>query len=262
MTVHAGVLLRHIPLAVGRVTGIVSRGGSAMAAWCLAYHEENFLYTHFEELCEIFARYDVTCSLGNGLRPGSVADANDAAQLAELRTLGELARTAWRHDVQAMIEGPGHVPLHRVKETIDLQQEWSHGAPFWTVGPVTTDVAPGYDHIGAAIGAAMIALHGTGMLCAVTPKEHLGPPDPQDVRAGLIACKIAAHSADLAKAHPAARAWDEALSRAHFESRWEDLFSLSMDPDTARAMHGGAVRIPAQTVMPEDDQELSDDTGR
>jgi phosphomethylpyrimidine synthase len=240
MTIHAGVLLRYIPLAVGRVTGIVSRGGSAMAAWCLAHHEENFLYRHFEELCEIFARYDVTFSLGNGLRPGSIADANDAAQLAELRTLGELARIAWRHDAQAMIEGPGHVPLHRIKETVDLQQEWSHEAPFCTVGPLTTDVAPGYDHIGSAIGAAMIALHGTAMLCYVTPKEHLGPPTLEDVRSGLIACKIAAHAADLAKAHPAARAWDEALSLARFESRWEDQFNLAMDPETARASHDGA----------------------
>ncbi len=249
MTVHPGVLLRYIPLAVGRLTGIVSRGGSAMAAWCLAHHEENFLYTHFEELCEIFARYDVTVSLGNGLRPGSVADANDAAQLAELRTLGELARTAWRHDAQAMVEGPGHVPLHRIKEIVDLQQEWSHEAPFCTVGPLTTDVAPGYDHIGSAIGAAMIALHGTAMLCYVTPKEHLGPPTQQDVKTGLIAGKIAAHAADLAKAHPAARAWDEALSRARFEFRWEDQFNLAMDPDTARACHDAAPSAePARTA--------------
>jgi phosphomethylpyrimidine synthase len=221
MTIHAGVLLRYIPLAVGRVTGIVSQGGSAMAAWCLAHHEENFLYTHFEELCELFARHDVTLSLGNGLRPGSLADANDAAQLAELRTLGELARIAWRHDVQAMIEGPGHVPMHRIKETVDLQQEWSHEAP----------------------------LCGTAMICTVTPKEHLAPPDAQDVKAGVIAGKIAAHSADLAKAHPAARAWDEALSRARFESRWEDQFNLAMDPDTARAWHDGTPAAePARTA--------------
>jgi len=249
MTIHAGVLLRYIPLAVGRVTGIVSQGGSAMAAWCLAHHEENFLYTHFEELCEIFARHDVTLSLGNGLRPGSLADANDAAQLTELRTLGELARVAWRHDVQAMIEGPGHVPMHRIKETVDLQQEWSHEAPLCTVGPLATDVAPGYDHISAAVGAAMIALYGTAMICCVTPKEHLAPPDPQDVKTGVIASKIAAHSADLAKAHPAARAWDEALSRARFESRWEDQFNLAMDPDTARAWHDGTPPAePARTA--------------
>ena len=249
MTVHAGVLLRYIPLAVGRVTGIVSRGGSAMAAWCLAHHEENFLYTHFEELCEIFARYDVTVSLGTGLRPGSVADASDSAQLAELRTLGELARMAWLHEVQAMIEGPGHVPLHRVKETVDLQQEWCHEAPFCTVGPLTTDVAPGYDHITSAIGAAMISLHGAAMLHYVTPKEHLGPPSMPDVKAGLIACKIAAHSADLAKAHPAARAWDDALSRARFEMRWEDQFSLAIDPEAARECHDDTLPAePARTA--------------
>jgi phosphomethylpyrimidine synthase len=249
MTMHAGVLLRYIPLAVGRLTGIGSRGGSAMAAWCLAHHEENFLYTHFEELCEILGRYDVTLSLGNGLRPGSVADSNDPAQLAELRTLGELARTAWRHDVQAMIEGPGHLPLHRIKETVDLQQEWSHEAPFCTVGPLTTDVAPGYDHIASAIGAAMIAVHGTAMLCYVTPKEHLAPPDREDVKVGVIACKIAAHSADLAKAHPAARAWDEALARARFESRWDDQLSLAMDPETAQACYDGTSSTePARTA--------------
>jgi phosphomethylpyrimidine synthase len=249
MTVHAGVLLRYIPLAVSRVTGIVSRGGSLMAAWCLAHHEENFLYTHFTELCEIFARYDITFSLGDGLRPGSIADANDRAQLAELRTLGELTRVAWRYDVQTMIEGPGHVPMHKIKENVDLQQEWCHEAPFYTLGPLTTDIAPGYDHITSAIGAAMIAMYGTAMLCYVTPKEHLGLPDRDDVKAGVIAYKIAAHAADLAKGHPAAHAWDDALSKARFEFRWEDQFNLALDPDTARSYHDETLpAAPAKTA--------------
>ena len=237
MTVHAGVLLRYVPLTAARVTGIVSRGGSILAAWCLAHHQENFLYTHFEELCEIFAAYDVAFSLGDGLRPGSIADANDEAQLGELRTLGELTEIAWRHDVQVMIEGPGHVPLHKIKENVDLQMEWCHEAPFYTLGPLTTDIAPGYDHITSAIGAAVIGMHGTAMLCYVTPKEHLGLPDRDDVKAGVIAYKIAAHAADLAKGHPGAQAWDDALSKARFEFRWADQFELSLDPDTARSYH-------------------------
>jgi len=244
MTVHAGVLLAYVPLTVGRVTGIVSRGGSIMAAWCLAKHQENFLYTHFRELCEIFARYDITFSLGDGLRPGSIADANDEAQLAELRTLGELTEIAWEYDVQVMIEGPGHVPMHKIKENVDLQKEWCHEAPFYTLGPLTTDIAPAYDHITSAIGAAMIAMYGTAMLCYVTPKEHLGLPDRDDVKAGVIAYKIAAHAADLAKGHPGAQAWDDALSKARFEFRWEDQFNLALDPDTARAYHDAT--LPAQ----------------
>ena len=249
MTVHAGVLLPYVPLTVGRVTGIVSRGGSILAAWCLARHEENFLYTHFRELCEIFAAYDIAFSLGDGLRPGSIADANDEAQLAELRTLGELTSVAWEHDVQVMIEGPGHVPMHKIKENVDLQQEWCHRAPFYTLGPLTTDVAPGYDHITSAIGAAMIAMYGTAMLCYVTPKEHLGLPDRDDVKAGVIAYKIAAHAADLAKGHPAAQAWDDALSKARFEFRWEDQFNLALDPDTARAYHDETLPAePAKTA--------------
>ncbi|HTJ34911.1 MAG TPA: phosphomethylpyrimidine synthase ThiC [Dactylosporangium sp.] len=249
MTVHAGVLMRYVPLTVKRVTGIVSRGGSIMAAWCLAHHEENFLYTNFAELCEIFARYDVAFSLGDGLRPGSIADANDEAQLAELRTLGELTSIAWEHDVQVMIEGPGHVPMHKIKENVDLQKEWCHEAPFYTLGPLTTDVAPAYDHITSAIGAAMIAMHGTAMLCYVTPKEHLGLPDRDDVKAGVIAYKIAAHAADLAKGHPGAQAWDDALSKARFEFRWEDQFNLAMDPDTARAYHDETLpAAPAKTA--------------
>jgi phosphomethylpyrimidine synthase len=249
MTVHAGVLLPYVPLTVDRVTGIVSRGGSILAAWCLAHHQENFLYTRFQELCEIFAAYDVAFSLGDGLRPGSVADANDEAQLAELRTLGELTTIAWDHDVQVMIEGPGHVPMHKIKENVDLQQEWCHQAPFYTLGPLTTDVAPAYDHITSAIGAAMIAMHGTAMLCYVTPKEHLGLPDRDDVKAGVIAYKIAAHAADLAKGHPTAQAWDDALSRARFEFRWEDQFNLSLDPDTARAYHDQTLpAAPAKTA--------------
>jgi phosphomethylpyrimidine synthase len=249
MTVHAGVLLRYVPLAVDRVTGIVSRGGSIMAAWCLAHHQESFLYTHFPELCEILARYDVTFSLGDGLRPGSIADANDEAQLAELKTLGELTEVAWRHGVQVMIEGPGHVPMHKIKENVDLQQEWCHEAPFYTLGPLTTDIAPGYDHITSAIGAAMIGMYGTAMLCYVTPKEHLGLPDRDDVKAGVIAYKIAAHAADLAKGHPGAQAWDDALSRARFDFRWEDQFNLALDPDTARAYHDETLpAAPAKTA--------------
>ncbi|MDR7252194.1 phosphomethylpyrimidine synthase [Nocardioides sp. BE266] len=237
MTIHAGVLLRHVPLTAERVTGIVSRGGSIMAGWCLAHHEENFLYTHFDELCEIFAAYDVSFSLGDGLRPGSVADANDAAQLAELRTLAELTTRAWEHDVQVMVEGPGHVPLDLVEENVRLQQEWCHGAPFYTLGPLATDVAPGYDHITSAIGAAAIAMHGTAMLCYVTPKEHLGLPNRDDVKTGVITYKLAAHAADVAKGHPGAREWDDALSRARFEFRWHDQFALSLDPHTAESFH-------------------------
>lgn len=237
MTVHAGVLLRHVPLTAQRVTGIVSRGGSIMAGWCLAHHEENFLFTHFDELCEILAAYDVAFSLGDGLRPGSVADANDEAQLAELRTLADLTLRAWEHDVQVMVEGPGHVPLHLVEENVRLQQEWCHGAPFYTLGPLATDVAPGYDHITSAIGAAAIAMHGTAMLCYVTPKEHLGLPDRDDVKTGVITYKLAAHAADVAKGHPGARDWDDALSRARFEFRWHDQFALSLDPQTAQSFH-------------------------
>ena len=237
MTVHAGVLLRYVPLTANRLTGIVSRGGAILAAWCLAHHQENFLYTHFEELCELFAAYDVSFSLGDGLRPGSIADANDEPQLAELRTLGELTEIAWCHDVQVMIEGPGHVPLHKIKENVDLQLDWCHEAPFYTLGPLTTDIAPGYDHITSAIGAATIGMHGTAMLCYVTPKEHLGLPDRDDVKAGVIAYKIAAHAADLAKGHPRAQDRDDALSKARFEFRWADQFELSLDPDTARAYH-------------------------
>ena len=236
-TIHAGVRLPYIPLTAKRVTGIVSRGGSIMAKWCLAHHRENFLYERFEEICEIMAAYDVSFSLGDGLRPGSIADANDAAQFAELETLGELTQVAWRHDVQVMIEGPGHVPLHKIKANMDKQLRICHEAPFYTLGPLTTDVAPGYDHITSAIGAAMIGWFGTAMLCYVTPKEHLGLPDKQDVKDGVIAYKIAAHAADLAKGHPAARAWDDALSRARFEFRWEDQFNLGMDPETARKYH-------------------------
>jgi len=248
-TVHAGVLLRYIPLTVGRVTGIVSRGGSIMAAWCLAHHQENFLYTHFEELCEIMAAYDVAFSLGDGLRPGSVADANDEAQLAELRTLGELTEVAWRHGVQVMIEGPGHVPLDKVAENVALEREWCHEAPFYTLGPLTTDIAPGYDHITSAIGAAVIAMHGTAMLCYVTPKEHLGLPDREDVKAGMVAYKIAAHAADVAKGHPRASEWDDALSKARFEFRWEDQFALALDPETARAYHDETLPAePAKTA--------------
>jgi phosphomethylpyrimidine synthase len=236
-TVHAGVLLRYIPLTANRVTGIVSRGGSIMAKWCLSHHQESFLYTRFREICEIMAAYDVSFSLGDGLRPGSIADANDEAQFAELRTQGELNRIAWEHEVQVMNEGPGHIPMHLIKENMDKQLEWCDEAPFYTLGPLTTDIAPGYDHITSAIGAAMIGWYGTAMLCYVTPKEHLGLPNRDDVKAGVIAYKIAAHAADLAKGHPRAREWDDALSKARFEFRWEDQFNLSLDPVTARAYH-------------------------
>ncbi len=248
-TIHAGVLLRYVPMTARRTTGIVSRGGSIMAAWCLAHHTENFLYTRFEEICEIMAAYDVAFSLGDGLRPGSIADANDEAQFAELRTLGQLTEVAWRHDVQVMIEGPGHVPLHKVVENVTLQQEVCHQAPFYTLGPLTVDVAPGYDHITSAIGAAVIGMAGTAMLCYVTPKEHLGLPNLEDVKQGMIAYKIAAHAADLAKGHPGAQAWDDALSKARFEFRWEDQFNLAMDPDTARAYHDETLPAePAKTA--------------
>ena len=236
-TVHAGVLLRYIPMTARRVTGIVSRGGSIMAKWCLAHHAENFTYTHFPEICEIMRAYDVSFSLGDGLRPGSIADANDEAQFAELKTQGELTRIAWEHDVQVMNEGPGHVPLHLIKENMERQLDWCDEAPFYTLGPLTTDVAPGYDHITSAIGAAVIGWYGTAMLCYVTPKEHLGLPNRDDVKAGVIAYKIAAHAADLAKGHPRAQAWDDALSKARFEFRWEDQFNLALDPQTARAYH-------------------------
>jgi phosphomethylpyrimidine synthase len=237
VTVHAGVLLRYVPMAAGRKTGIVSRGGSIMAAWCLAHHQENFLYTHFREMCELMAQYDVTFSLGDGLRPGCIADANDEAQFSELRTLGELTKIAWEYDVQVMVEGPGHVPMNKIKENMDLQLEVCSEAPFYTLGPLTTDIAPGYDHITSAIGAAMIGWYGTAMLCYVTPKEHLGLPNRDDVKDGVITYKIAAHAADLAKGHPGAQAWDDALSDARFEFRWEDQFNLSLDPTTARDFH-------------------------
>ena len=236
-TVHAGVRLRYVPMTARRLTGIVSRGGSIMAKWCLAHHEENFTYTHFREICEIMQAYDVSFSLGDGLRPGSIADANDDAQFAELRTQGELTRIAWEYDVQVMNEGPGHVPLHLIKENMERQLDWCDEAPFYTLGPLTTDVAPGYDHVTSAIGAAVIGWYGTAMLCYVTPKEHLGLPNREDVKAGVIAYKIAAHAADLAKGHPRAQAWDDALSKARFEFRWEDQFNLSLDPQTARAYH-------------------------
>ena len=236
-TIHAGVLLRYVPLTAKRVTGIVSRGGSIMAKWCLYHHRESFLYEHFEEICEICKRYDVAFSLGDGLRPGSVADANDEAQMAELKTLGELTRIAWKHDVQVMIEGPGHVPMHLVKENMDKQLEYCDEAPFYTLGPLVTDIAPGYDHITSGIGAAMIGWFGCAMLCYVTPKEHLGLPNKDDVKTGIITYKIAAHAADLAKGHPAAQRRDNALSKARFEFRWEDQFNLGLDPDTAREYH-------------------------
>jgi phosphomethylpyrimidine synthase len=236
-TIHAGVLLRYVPLTAKRVTGIVSRGGSIMAKWCLAHHQENFLYTHFEDICEIMKAYDVSFSLGDGLRPGSIADANDAAQFAELETLGELTKIAWQHDVQCFIEGPGHVPMHMIKENMDKQLACCDEAPFYTLGPLTTDIAPGYDHITSGIGAAMIAWYGCAMLCYVTPKEHLGLPNKDDVKTGIITYKIAAHAADLAKGHPGAQLRDDALSKARFEFRWEDQFNLGLDPDTARAFH-------------------------
>ena len=249
MTVHAGVLLRYVPLAANRVTGIVSRGGSIMAAWCLAHHEESFLYTHFDELCEIFARYDITFSLGDGLRPGSIADANDAAQFAELRTLGELTKIAKSHGVQVMIEGPGHIPMHKIVENVRLEEELCEEAPFYTLGPLATDIAPAYDHITSAIGAAMIAQAGTAMLCYVTPKEHLGLPNRDDVKVGVITYKIAAHAADLAKAHPRAQERDDALSRARFEFRWNDQFNLALDPDTAVEYHDETMPAePAKTA--------------
>ena len=243
-TIHAGVLLRYVPLTANRVTGIVSRGGSILAKWCLAHHKENFLYTHFEDICEIMKAYDVSFSLGDGLRPGSIADANDEAQFAELETLGELTKIAWKHDVQVMIEGPGHVPMHMIHENMTKQLETCHEAPFYTLGPLTTDIAPGYDHITSAIGAAMIGWYGTAMLCYVTPKEHLGLPDKKDVKDGVIAYKIAAHAADLAKGHPGAQERDNALSEARFEFRWEDQFNLSLDPETAREFHDET--LPAQ----------------
>src|SRR6476661_1608703 len=236
-TVHAGVLLRYVPLTANRVTGIVSRGGSIMARWCLAHHRESFLYERFDEICEIMKAYDIAFSLGDGLRPGSTADANDEAQFAELYTLGELTKTAWEHDCQVMVEGPGHVPMHKIKENMDKQLESCGEAPFYTLGPLVTDVAPGYDHITSGIGAAMIGWFGTAMLCYVTPKEHLGLPDRDDVKVGVVTYKLAAHAADLAKGHPAARLWDDALSRARFDFRWRDQFHLSLDPDTAEAFH-------------------------
>jgi phosphomethylpyrimidine synthase len=249
ITVHAGVLLRYVPLCASRKTGIVSRGGSIMAAWCLAHHQENFLYTHFRDICQLMAQYDVTFSLGDGLRPGSIYDANDEAQLAELRTLGELTKVAWEYDVQVMVEGPGHVPMNKIKENMDLQLEICHEAPFYTLGPLTTDIAPGYDHITSAIGAAMIGWYGTAMLCYVTPKEHLGLPNRDDVKDGVIAYKIAAHAADLAKGHPGAQAWDDALSDARFEFRWEDQFNLALDPTTAREYHDETMpAAPAKTA--------------
>ncbi len=247
-TVHAGVLLRYIPLTARRLTGIVSRGGSILAKWCLAHHQENFTYTHFREICEILRAYDVSFSLGDGLRPGSIADANDEAQFAELKTQGELTKIAWEYDVQVMNEGPGHVPMHLIRENMEKQLAWCDEAPFYTLGPLTTDVAPGYDHITSAIGAALIGWYGTAMLCYVTPKEHLGLPNRDDVKAGVIAYKIAAHAADIAKAHPRAQAWDDALSKARFEFRWEDQFNLSLDPVTARAYHDQTLPADAAKI--------------
>jgi phosphomethylpyrimidine synthase len=244
-TIHAGVLLRYVPLTARRMTGIVSRGGSIMAKWCLTHHKENFLYTEFERICELMRDYDITFSLGDGLRPGSIHDANDEAQMRELETLGELTEIAWKHDVQVMIEGPGHVPLHKIKENVDRQMALCHEAPFYTLGPLVTDIAPGYDHITSAIGAAMIGWFGTAMLCYVTPKEHLGLPNRDDVKAGVIAYRIAAHAADLAKGHPNAQRRDDALSKARFEFRWEDQFNLALDPDTARAYHDETLPAPA-----------------
>lgn len=244
-TIHAGVLLRFVPMTTERLTGIVSRGGSIMASWCLSHHRENFLYTHFDAICELMAAYDVSFSLGDGLRPGCIADANDEAQFAELEVLGELTQRAWAHGVQVMIEGPGHVPMHKIQENMDEQERLCHGAPFYTLGPLVTDISPGYDHISSAIGAAMIGRAGTAMLCYVTPKEHLGLPDANDVREGLMAYKIAAHSADLAKGHPGAQERDNALSRARFEFRWEDQFQLSLDPERAQALHDQTLPAPA-----------------
>ncbi|ABO65728.1 MULTISPECIES: phosphomethylpyrimidine synthase ThiC [Geobacillus] len=246
MTIHAGVRLHYIPLTVNRTTGIVSRGGSIIAQWCLAHHEENFLYTHFEEICEILKQYDVAISLGDGLRPGSIADANDEAQFAELETLGELTKIAWEHDVQVMIEGPGHIPMQKIRENVEREQELCHGAPFYTLGPLVTDIAPGYDHITSAIGAAIIGAYGTSMLCYVTPKEHLGLPNKEDVRVGVVTYKIAAHAADLAKGHPAAQQRDDALSKARFEFRWNDQFNLSLDPERAREYHDET--LPAEAA--------------
>ena len=247
-TIHAGVLLRHVPLTAKRMTGIVSRGGSIMAKWCLAHHRENFLFTHFEDICEIMKAYDVSFSLGDGLRPGSIADANDAAQFGELEALGELTKIAWKHDVQTMIEGPGHVPMHMIKENMEKQLAECDEAPFYTLGPLTTDIAPGYDHITSGIGAAMIGWFGTAMLCYVTPKEHLGLPDRDDVKEGIITYKIAAHAADLAKGHPGAQIRDNALSKARFEFRWEDQFNLGLDPDRAREYHDQTMPKQAHKV--------------
>ena len=246
-TIHAGLRLNHIPLTTRRLTGIVSRGGSIMAQWCVSHHRESFLYTEFERICELMKRYDICFSLGDGLRPGCMADANDAAQFAELDALGELTKIAWKHDVQVMIEGPGHVPMHLIKENVDRQVEVCQGAPFYTLGPLTTDIAPGYDHITSAIGAAMIGWFGTAMLCYVTPKEHLGLPTKEDVREGVIAYKIAAHAADLAKGHPGAQARDDALSKARFDFRWKDQFNLSLDPEKAHAFHGEAQPVDTRT---------------
>jgi phosphomethylpyrimidine synthase len=245
-TIHAGVLLKYVPLTAERMTGIVSRGGSIMAKWCLAHHKESFLYTHFEEICEIMKAYDVSFSLGDGLRPGSIYDANDAAQLGELETLGELTQIAWQHDVQVMIEGPGHVPMQLIKENMDKQLDWCDEAPFYTLGPLTTDITPGYDHITSAIGAAQIGWYGTAMLCYVTPKEHLGLPNKDDVKTGIITYKLAAHAADLAKGHPGAQIRDNALSKARFEFRWDDQFNLALDPDTARGYHDET--LPKQSM--------------
>jgi phosphomethylpyrimidine synthase len=259
-TIHAGVRLAHIPLTATRTTGIVSRGGSIMAKWCLAHRSENFLHTHFDEICQLLASYDVAFSLGDGLRPGSIADANDEAQFAELDTLGELTLRAWEHDCQVFIEGPGHVPMHKIQENMDRQIKVCHGAPFYTLGPLTTDVAPGYDHITSAIGAAIIGWMGTAMLCYVTPKEHLGLPDKKDVKEGVIAYKIAAHAADLAKGHPSARHWDDAMSKARFEFRWEDQFSLAMDPETALRFHDEANKSNCLRKNGEGMQEVTEDT--
>ena len=245
MTIHAGLLIGYIPLTIPRVTGIVSRGGSILATWCLAHHKENFLYDHFDDVCDILATYDISVSLGDGLRPGSIADANDEAQFAELKTLGELTAKAKAKGVQVMVEGPGHVPLHKIKENVDLQQVVCEDAPFYTLGPLTTDIAPGYDHITSAIGAALIASYGTAMLCYVTPKEHLGLPSLEDVKQGMIAYKIAAHAGDLAKGHPLASKWDDALSRARFDFRWEDQFNLALDPETARSYHDDTLPAPS-----------------